>query len=53
MRLRLSEDHSQAALVARLEIHGIYKGLGFRGMWGSYYNIPEAICYLLKGDYKP
>ena len=20
------------------------------GIWGSYYNIPNAICYLLKGD---
>ena len=34
--------------------------LGFRvplkvdriwGIWGSYYNIPKAIFYLLKGDY--
>ena len=23
-----------------------------RCMWGSYYNIPKAIFYLLKGDYK-
>ena len=23
------------------------------GIWGSYYNIPKAIFYLLKGDYKP
>ena len=22
------------------------------GTWGSYYNIPKAIFYLLKGDYK-
>ena len=22
-------------------------------LWGSYYNIPEAILYLLKGDYSP
>ena len=22
------------------------------GMWGSYYTIPKAIFYLLKGDYK-
>ena len=22
-----------------------------RGIWGSYYNIPRAIFYLLKGDY--
>ena len=22
------------------------------GIWGSYYNIPAAIFYLLKGDYK-
>ena len=21
------------------------------GIWGSYYNIPKAIFYLLKGDY--
>ena len=21
------------------------------GLWGSYYNIPKAIFYLLKGDY--
>ena len=21
-------------------------------MWGSYYNIPKAIFYLLKGDYR-
>ena len=21
------------------------------GIWGSYCNIPKAICYLLKGDY--
>ena len=34
-------------------------GLGFRapqvdriwGIWGSYYNIPNAVFYLLKGDY--
>ena len=23
------------------------------GIWGSYYNIPKAIVYLLKGDYTP
>ena len=23
------------------------------GIWGSYYNIPQAIFYLLKGDYSP
>ena len=23
------------------------------GIWGSYSNIPKAILYLLKGDYKP
>ena len=23
------------------------------GMWGSYYKIPKAIFYLLKGDYNP
>ena len=23
------------------------------GMWGSYYNRPEAVFYLLKGDYNP
>ena len=23
--------------------------LGFRGIWGSYFNIPEAIFYLLRG----
>ena len=40
------------------------KGLGFRGyspppyvdriwgIWGSYYNIPKAIFYLLKRDYR-
>ena len=22
------------------------------GIWGSYYNIPQAIFYLLKGDYR-
>ena len=22
------------------------------GIWGSYYNIPKAIFYLLKGDYR-
>ena len=22
------------------------------GIWGSYYSIPKAIFYLLKGDYK-
>ena len=22
------------------------------GLWGSYYNIPKAIFYLLKGDYR-
>ena len=30
-------------------------GLGFKdsiwGFWGSYYNLPEAIFYLLKGNY--
>ena len=23
------------------------------GIWGSYYHIPKATFYLLKGDYKP
>ena len=29
-------------------------GVGFRawGTWGSYYSIPEAIFYVLKGGYK-
>ena len=22
------------------------------GIWGTYYNIPKAILYLLKGDYR-
>ena len=28
-------------------------GLWIWGIWGSYYNIPKAIFYLLKEDYKP
>ena len=30
-----------------------YIGYRIRGIWGSYYNIPEAICYILKGGYNP
>ena len=26
---------------------------GIWGIWGSYYNIPKAIFYLLQGDYNP
>ena len=28
-----------------------YIGCRIRGIWGSYYIIPKAIFYLLKGDY--
>ena len=27
--------------------------IGYMCTWGSYYNIPKAIFYLLKGDYTP
>ena len=29
-----------------------YTGYRIWDTWGSYYNIPKAIVYLLKGDYK-
>ena len=29
-----------------------YVGYRIWGMWGPYCNIPEAIFYLLKGDYR-
>ena len=28
-----------------------YIGYRIWGIWGSYYNIPKAIFYVLKGDY--
>ena len=35
---------------------GVYCGFSqvdrIWGIWGSYYNIPKAIFYLLKGDYR-
>ena len=28
-----------------------YMGFRIWGIWGSYFNIPKAIIYLLKGDH--
>ena len=42
--MRIMERNMEASAVGYIR-HRIW------GMWGSCYNIPEAICYLLKGDY--
>ena len=34
-----------------IELYGLPQIDRIWGIWGSYYNIPEGIFYLLKGDY--
>ena len=38
-------------IVVHVSVGSYSHPLSICGIWGSYYNVPKAILYLLKGDY--